>query len=424
MRNIIIISTLILLASFKVSSQESKIITLKILYDSLEENHPVSSIKTNLMISNQLDMKNISTSYLPRMNLNSSVSWQSDVTQVEIPFPGVDIPTPDKDQYRMTLDVTQLIWDGGISDAKKRVSSAQLNTEIGSINNELYQMKEKINDTFFSIVLLNISNEQLILIKEELIARLETLKSGVREGLVLESTTLSIEAEIARVEQKILEIPFVKLSLIHTLRSIAGIDISADDSFVLPDLSDDFNKAIVRPELESFNNQKLFFDERSQLYSRSRMPMISGFVTSGYGKPGLNMLSNNWDTYLIVGARLSWNIWDWNVTKREREKISIQKNTVDLRRKSFEDGLEAAVFSTENRIAVLQKQLQIDDQVIDLLEKVKKRSESQLSNGLISSTEYLTDFNATAKAKLEREQRKINLVREKTRLRFLLGIDI
>jgi outer membrane protein TolC len=220
-----------------------------------------------------------------------------------------------------------------------------------------------------------------------------------------------------------MEIPSINASMVRSLESITQLDISVDDTFLLPEFSDETSKTILRPELESFAFQKSLLDSRSNLVSRNRMPKISGFVTTGYGKPGLNMLSNEWDTYVIVGARLSWNIWDWNVAKREREQISIQKSIIDSRTKAFEDGLGSAVTSVENQINVLEEQLALDNQVIELLEQVKKKSESQLTNGLISSTEYLTDFNAAARAKLDREQRKVQLVKEKTRLRYLLGTE-
>lgn len=424
MKKLFYLAILIIVSGLEVLSQDARVITLPMLYEAVELNHPISSIKSALNDANILQLENINTMYLPKLDANMAASWQSDVTQVNIPFPGVAIPTPDNDQYRLTLDVSQIIWDGGITSARKKIALAQLNADIGSINNELYTVKEKINDAFFSLIILDISYNQLGLMKDELDARLESLQSGVKEGVVLESVTLNLKAEKLRLEQKLMEIPSLKASIIKSLESLAQIDISLDDTFLLPDVGDELSNNILRPELESFAFQKSLLDSRSNLISRNRMPKFSGFVTGGYGKPGLNMLSNEWDTYIVVGARLSWNIWDWNVTKREREQVSIQKSIIDLRIKAFEDGLGSAVTSAENLINVLENQLVLDNQVIELLEQVKKKSESQLTNGLISSTEYLTDFNAAARAKLDKEQRKVQLVKEKTRLRYLLGVEL
>jgi len=415
--------SILLLFGFNGFSQEIRIVTLPMLYQAFEENHPVTSIKTTLNDVNSLQLENLSKAYLPKLDVNSTATWQSDVTQVEIPFPGMNIPKPDNDQYRLTIDVSQIIWDGGSTAARKKMALAQLNADVGQISNEIYTIKEKIIDAFFSLIILDISYNQLLLMKNELYARLETLQSGVKEGVVLESATLNLKAETLRLEQKLIEIPSLKASMVKTLESITKLDINVDDTFQLPEYKDDFSTTILRPELESFAFQKGLLDSRSNLISRNRMPKISGFVTSGYGKPGLNMLSNDWNTYVVVGARLSWNIWDWNVTNREREQIAIQKSIIDSRTRVFEDNLGSAITSVENKIDVLEKQLALDNQVIELLEQVKKKSESQLTNGLVSSTEYLTDFNAAARAKLDREQRKVQLVKEKTRLMYLLGTE-
>jgi hypothetical protein len=239
--------------------------------------------------------------------------------------------------------------------------------------------------------------------------------------VILPSSTFSLKAEIIRLEQKIIELPLRKVALLNLLESLTQLKFSTSDVFSLPNIEDADQKELNRPELLSFASQKALLDTRSELIGRKRMPMVSGFLTSGLGKPGLNMLSNDWDTYLIAGARITWNIWDWNVTKREREQLMIQKQVIDLRQQTFEQGIESAVVSSENQIETISKQLTLDKEIVDLLEQVKSKSASQLSNGVISSTEYLTDFNAASRAMLDMEYRKLLLIKEKVKLKYLLG---
>jgi outer membrane protein TolC len=402
-------------------SQEPKIITLPLLYDAIEKNSPVSAIKPHLESATNLQIKNISTTYLPKLDLNASASWQSDVTAVSIPSPGMSIPSPDPDQYRFTLDIAQIIWDGGSTPLRKSVANAQLEVDKSSIQSELYGLRDRVNDAFFSLALIDISIKQLNLMKDELNTRLESMNAGVREGVILPSSTFSLKAEILRLEQKIIELPLRKVSLLNQLESLTQLKFSTSDVFSLPSIEDAGENEINRPELLSFASQKTLLDTRSELIGRKRMPMVSGFLTSGLGKPGLNMLSNDWDTHLIAGARITWNIWDWNVTKREREQLMIQKQVIDLRQQTFEQGIESGVVSSENQIETISKQLTLDKEIVDLLEQVKSKSASQLSNGVISSTEYLTDFNAASRAMLDMEYRKLLLIKEKVKLKYLLG---
>lgn len=417
------LTILAVLSILNINGQETRTITLQMLYDAVDQNHPISGINSLLDSVKNLQIKNANASYLPKVDVNALASWQSDVTEVSIPFPGVTIPTPDHDQYRLSLDIGQIIWDGGATSARKELAIAQTEAEKSSVNAELYSLKDRVNDAFFSIILTDVTQKQLELMKAELAARLEALQAGVDNGVILPSAIATLRAEILKLDQKMLDLPSRKESLVNILESLTQINLSATDSFVLPIVSEANNSKINRPELLGFTSQKSLFDARSSLVSKRRMPILSAFVSSGYGKPGLNMLSSEWNPYVMAGAKLTWNIWDWNTTKRERQQLAVQKNVIDLRLKSFEQGVESVVKSSKIQIETLAKQLELDSEIIELLDGVKRKSESQLANGVISSTEYLADFNAAARAKLEMEYRKILLNKEKVKLYYLLGLD-
>lgn len=421
MRRALVLVAIAVLSILSIKGQETRTITLQMLYDAVEQNHPISGINPLLDSLKNLQIKNANASYLPKVDVNASASWQSDVTEVNIPFPGVTIPTPDRDQYRLSLDVGQIIWDGGVTSARKEIAIAQAEAEKSSVRTELYSLKDRVNEVYFSIILIDVTQKQLELMRTELASRLESLEAGVNNGVVLPSAIAGIKAEIIRLEQKMMELPSRKKSMISLLESLTQLDFYATDNFVPPIVNEANSSKLNRPELLTFTSQKSLFDARSSLVSKKRMPIISAFVSSGYGKPGLNMLSNEWNPYLMAGARLTWNIWDWNTTNREREQLSIQKRVIDQRLQAFEQGIESAVKSSDNQIETLTKQLELDSEIIELLYDVKRKSESQLANGVISSTEYLADFNAAARAKLDMEYRKILLNKEKVKLYYLLG---
>jgi outer membrane protein TolC len=420
MKSLVLSTLLAIMVCFSSVAQNSRIISLPMLYAAMEKNHPVSHIRNSLDTITHLQIKNISSSYLPKIDFNAMASWQSDVTSINIPFPGISVPTPDADQFRLTIDIAQIIWDGGSTEARKNVTKSQLNVDKGMIGNEIYALREKLNEAFFAFVLIDLTSEQLQLMREDLSLRIESLKSAVREGVVVPSALLSLQAELLRIDQKILEIPARKSSIIHLINSLTGLKITDNDKFIVPELVND-TQLVGRPELKSFEDQKTLLNARSTQSTKKRMPTVAGFISSGYGKPGLNMLSNEWDTYMVIGTRLTWNIWDWNSTKREREQLMVHQSIINSRKQAFENGIESLTKSSLNDIEVLSRQIVLDEQIVEMLQQVKEKSASQLQNGQISSSEYLTDFNAHARAKVDMEQRKVNLLKEKVRLNFLLG---
>jgi hypothetical protein len=58
-----------------------------------------------------------------KIDLNAQATYQSDVTSLPISLPNVTVNPPNKDQYRATVDVNQLIYNGGpmpLLKSKKR----------------------------------------------------------------------------------------------------------------------------------------------------------------------------------------------------------------------------------------------------------------------------------------------------------------
>lgn len=418
------IVTLTILASLSCFSQSLDTITLSQLHKALERNHPIASIKQALDSSANLQVKNINAIWFPKLDANATATWQSDVIEFKLPFPGITIPSPDPDQYKLTLDATQVIWDGGATRVRRDLTLAQSNAEKLMIENEIYLLRDRVNETFFAIILLDINKNQLALMKEELGSKIESLKSGVKEGIALQSSVQTLQAEMLRLEQKLIEISSRKASLRNTLETLTGISIEENVKISSPTLSMDKGINLVRPELEGFNLQKKVFDSRALLASKRRMPTLGGFVTAGYGKPGLNMLSSEWDTYVVAGAKLSWNIWDWNVTSREKQQLIIQRSTIDYRKNAFEDAVNNQIAICLNDIETINQQIIKDEEIVSLLEAVKNKSASQLANGTISSSEFLTDFNSASRAKLDMEYRKVLLDKEKVKLMFLMGKEI
>lgn len=50
--------------------------------------------------------------YLPQFALSAKASYQSDVTEIPVKLPGVDLKGLSKDQYQVMLELQQKIWDG------------------------------------------------------------------------------------------------------------------------------------------------------------------------------------------------------------------------------------------------------------------------------------------------------------------------
>lgn len=367
---------------------------------------------------------NIKTSYLPKLDFNAEASWQSEVTSINVPIPNVSIPSPDKDNYKITVDVSQLIWDGGTTNAKLQADEDARLMDQNKVDNEIYGLKDKVIALYFGLNSIDIAVEQLHLMERELDSRINELTAGVNAGAVLESSLISIQAEKLRLEQSIDANLAQRELTIETLKAITGIDVPKDAKFKLPQLSIPSEMQCVRPDYKQFDLQQNYLSATSKLTERKRYPILSAYARAGYGKPGLNMLSNEFNPYALFGARLTWNIWDWNSTSRDRQNLRIQQNMMGYRKDVFTENYNAQVRSSEAQIASLQKQIQSDEQIVTLLEKSVAVSASQLKNGTITSASYLSDFNSLLRAKIDMNLRTVKLAQEIVKLYYTIGLDI
>jgi len=246
----------------------------------------------------------------------------------------------------------------------------------------------------------------------------------VNAGYVLSSTLDGIKAEKLKLLQNIDAIPSQRKSLISSLKSLTGVLLNDNDNFLTPNADSIIDLTCLRPEFKGFKLQQNVLNASSTLIARKRYPVLAGYASAGYGKPGLNMLSNSWNNYYLFGAKLSWNIWDWNSVSKEKQQLKVQANTVGFREKAYLDGYQAQVDGILSEIQKLNNQLGKDNEIVQLLHRVSEKSASSLKNGSITSSVYITDFNSESRAKLEMEIRKIRISLQRVLLYNLTGTEL
>lgn len=407
------------------SAQEGRpTVTLNELHKLVGEVGRLSGMGRAIDSVQRLQLKNISAIWFPRLDANVQATWQSDVVSISVPFPGVTIPSPTNDQYKLTLDASQIIWDGGVTSERKSMANAQAELDKSVVGSEIYSVRERINDAFFGILLLDISEKQLRLLESELNSRINEVESRAIHGVVLQSAVNQLKAEQLKLQQRLMEIPSRRKSLVATIETLTQTKIESNAIFIVPTISVSERNEIIHPDLMQFDAQSKLLNASINLSVKKRYPTVAAFATAGYGKPGLNMISNEWDFFTVVGAKASWNIWDWNTAHRERQQMSIRKNMNSTRKMAVTDALSLKILTAEKEIEMLQKQLESDKQIIELLHQAEQETALRLLNGVASATDYLISLNAVSRANLEMEIRELSVIRERVRIAFYCGTDL
>lgn len=384
-RFIIIILILITLPSV---AQQS--ITLEACYSLATKNYPLAKQSQLFEDQNKLDSEVISNAKLPQISLDAQATYQSDV--IEIPIPNANIESLNKDQYRATLSVNQLIYNGGVTDATLNVKAVQTKTKQKQVDVNLYQLKQQINQLYFSILL---SQESYLLLKAkeaQLEAKLKEVQSGIKYGTILPASDKVLEAELLKLSQQFRELESNKTALIETLSSIIGRPLDAATTFQNPLVETPLETEINRPELELFQLKRKEIESNETLIAKQNAPKLLGFATGGYGNPGLNMLDNSFQTFYTVGLKLNWKVFDWNSNKKQRQSLAINKDILDTETETFKLNTNIELNQQQKEINKIEGFIASDLEIIKLRKDVLKSADSQLKNGVITSSAYITEL--------------------------------
>ncbi|RKD91063.1 TolC family protein [Mangrovibacterium diazotrophicum] len=385
------------------------------------EVHPLLKQKEIYQKMSELKLDNIQTAWYPTLDLKAQASYQSDVTRLGASLPGIDIPSVSKDQYKAYLDVKQNIWDGGVSKAKGELEKAQDLTNQQGVEVDLYQVKEQVNNLFFSSFLIQQNLDLLAKKQETLEARKKQMESALSNGAILQSDLDQVLAELVKVKQQQLELQSGRETTLAALAILTGKEPSDLQNLQIETSEVRTENEIVRPEIDLFRQQTDLLSASADLTQKARNPKLFGFGQAGYGRPAINMLNDDFDTYYLVGIGLNWTLFDWKQTKRSKEVIQLQQEMVQTQQTQFERNITIALDGQRRKIEQLQQILKSDRELIELQERITKSSASKLENGTITTADYLQDLNAELVARITFETHKVQLESAKVNYQNLLG---
>lgn len=381
---------LILITITTLPSMAQQSITLEECYVLVAKNYPLAKQSQLLDSQNKLDAAIISNAKMPQFNLDAQATYQSDV--IEIPIPNSNIEPLNKDQYRATLSINQLIYNGGATKASLDVKSAQLKTKLKQVEVNLYQLKQQINQLYFSI-LLSQETELLLKVKQtQLQAKLKEVTSGIKYGVILPSSDKVLKAELLKINQQFQELESNKNTLIETLSSLISQPIDPATVLQKPLIETQLQTDLNRPELELFQYKKNEIESSEVLISKQNSPKLLGFATGGYGNPGLNMLDNTFQAFYTVGVKLHWNVFDWSSNNKQRASLAINKDIVDNETEIFKLNTNIELNKQLKEIEKMESIIASDAEIINLRKEVLQTANSQLKNGVITSSAYITEL--------------------------------
>lgn len=392
-------------------------------YDLAHNNYPLLKQNKLFEAQNEWDKKVIENKKLPKFDLSVQATYQSDVVELPITLPPNigEIESPNNDQYKALLTVNQMVYSGGIIETSMDVKDANLKVRKAETEVSLYQLKKKINRIYFSILLLQKKKPLLSAKKKLLNSKIKEVRSAIRNGVAIPNSDKLLEIEVLKTDQQFAEIEDNIKTLINTLSTLVGKDISTNVELQNPTIYFENNTEITRPELELFKLKKNQIDIAEQLIAKQNSPKVFAFATGGFGNPGLNMLDNSFQPFFIVGMKASWNIYDFKLSENKRKSLAINKDIIDSKEDVFRFNSKIEIDKSNREIEKLNALIASDKKIIEMRKIVLESLEAQLKSGEIKPSAYITELTNLFQTENSLKTYKIQILLAKANLQVTKG---
>ncbi len=346
------------------------------------------------------------TSYLPQFNISSQVSYQSDVTKVPISLPGINFPTMDKTQYKINLEINQIIYDGFLMNIiNKRDKYLSLIEELQT-DLILDSQKELLNKLIY-LYLINYKTKQQLDEQKKILDFKKNDIANLISGGILTNTDMDyLNIEMIKISQQIETHEINCQYLSENIELLTNIRVN-NNLIYYKDESLSQTDKMNRKELRILEMKKNIADINAEILSKQTSPKLFAFGQLGYGKPGLNMLSNNNSSYYLVGVKMTWNIFDWGKSRKEEEIAQINTASLDNEKAQFIQNIILLKNEILANISKIDKQIENDLEIIKLREKILLATYSKLTNGTAKAVDYLNDLSAKTQAIIDYEKHTI-----------------
>ena len=394
--------------------------TLEECQRAAERNYPLISQFGLIEKTTELTMANIRKDWLPQVSASAQATYQSDVVswpdQIKTTYQqmGIDMKGLRKDQYRVGIDINQIVYDGGAIRSRQAIAREQGNVQTAQTEVDLYAVRKRVDEMYFALLMLD---EQIQLNKDlqELLASNERkLESMVKGGTAAESDLHNVKAERLNVAQQATSLESNKRMLQSMLSTFCGIEVK---SVVKPEATEAASQLMDnRPEMRLFDAQLRLADAQEKSLNSALMPKLGVFAQGYYGYPGYNMfedmMSHKWSLNGIVGARLTWNIGALYTRKNDKAKLQAQRDLIATNREVFLFNNRLELLRQNEEIARYRKLMAADQEIIDLRASVRKAAESKLAHGIIDVNALISEINQENAARVQQSMHEIEMLKQ------------
>ena len=415
MKNFCIILLSFLVYTFSANAS----ITLQECRDKARENYPLVRRYDLIRATKECNVHNASLAWLPRLELGGSGAWLSGVTDaadlkdiLDQMASMIDLSGKQQQlwQYKVGTTVTQNIWDGGASALGKKNAEAVAARDEAELEVSLYDLQRKVDEVYFSILLLEERLKQAEGRMAVLESNLAKMKSIYDEGGVsmMDVKSMEAEAKTARQQTRLIETNIKSSRL--SLSLLTSMDL-AEEQLITPAEPGIIQ---VRPEYAFIESNRRLLELQMKKLDVDLSPKIGFVADAYYGYPGRNIFKSLTDHSpsfnAMLGIQLRLNLDPLYTRKNDKALINQQMQALDIQKDMLDFKTKLSNTGASQEILFLRQTLEDDTEILQLRTDVRKAAEERLEGGVIDASDLLQKINEESDASLQKSIHQIELL--------------
>lgn len=389
------------------------------------ENYPLLQKYDLIKQTAAYSIENINKGYLPQLSLSGQASYQSETTGLPDALKSMltnsGYKGMEKDQYRIALELNQVLWDGGNIKAQKKVASANEKMQAAQTDVAMYDVRNRVNELFFGILLLEEKlqlNTELQTLLQNSYRKLETQNA---HGTAMKSDVNVIKAELLRAKQDRVALQSMRKSYLQMLAIFIGKEAESIDSLQKPVAAMPSVPKNQRPELLLYATQMQQTQAQNDLLKAALYPKLSFFAQGFYGYPYYDMFDSMFNHNLklggIVGVKLSWNIGKLYTFKNEKRQLQLAQKQIETSQEVFLFNNSLQTAQETEAVHQYREMMKADAEIIQLLTAVRQAAEAQLEHGVIDVNDLLREITKENQAHINHSAHEIEMLKSIYELR-------
>lgn len=384
-------------------------VTLEECLDMARANYPQIRQFGLIDATEKYDLSIASSSWIPQFSVSGKATWQSDVVEMPFEIPGFELDMP-HDQYSLNANVTQHIWDGGTSSSQREAVKTGADVQRKQTEVSLYSVRSRVQNVYLGILLLDEQIEQNRLLMESLKRNADEVQAMIDNGMAYRSDMDLVNVNILDCSQQTDALcadrsAYVKMLGLLTGRDMTDVRLTVPSGGSLVD-----TRTVLRPEIELYAARLRQNEAQMKQLNARISPQFDLSLQGGIGRPGLNMLENEFAPMFVAGIKMQWNIASLYTRKNDKRKIESQKHDIELERETFLFNTELDATQQQTEVDKARKMLEKDDRIIELRSSIRLAGEEQYRNGTIKMTDLMDMIDDEHNARLARSVHHIQLL--------------